>query len=155
MGCAMRPPRKPTGGKRPASPSGPKTGQRTPARSGPRTDQRPPGAPPLSRRDQRAAGWSDRRERTARDGAQGGGGGGGSGIGRGGGSGNGRGGGRAAGGNGQVSRRLGRLGLRLRGGSHRLRQVRAKIAHAVRAEMPVARKPEVDSFVEDVADGSA
>ena len=71
MGCAMRPPRKPTGGKRPASPSGPNTGQRAPARSGtrsgPRTDQRPPGAPPLSRRDQRAAGWSDRRERAETD----------------------------------------------------------------------------------------
>jgi len=67
----MRPPRKPTGGKRPASPSGPSTGQRAPARSGtrsgPRTDQRPPGAPPLSRRDQRAAGWSDRRERAETD----------------------------------------------------------------------------------------
>ncbi len=67
----MRPPRKPTGGKRPASPSGPNTGQRAPARSGtrsgPRTDQRPPGAPPLSRRDQRAAGWSDRRERAETD----------------------------------------------------------------------------------------
>ncbi|WP_273434768.1 pseudouridine synthase [Sandarakinorhabdus limnophila] len=67
----MRPPRKPTGGKRPASPTGPKTPQRAPARSGtrfaPRTDQRPPGAPPLSRRDQRAAGWSDRRERAETD----------------------------------------------------------------------------------------
>jgi len=67
----MRPPRKPTGGKRPASHSGPKVGQRAPARSGPRsgprTDQRPPGAPPLSRRDQRAAGWSDRRERAETD----------------------------------------------------------------------------------------
>ena len=67
----MRPPRNPTGGKRPASPTGPKTGQRAPARSGtrsgPRTDQRPPGAPPLSRRDQRAAGWSDRRERAETD----------------------------------------------------------------------------------------
>jgi len=67
----MRPPRKPTDGKRPASPTGPKTGQRAPARSGtrsgPRTDQRPPGAPPLSRRDQRAAGWSDRRERAETD----------------------------------------------------------------------------------------
>jgi 23S rRNA pseudouridine2605 synthase len=67
----MRPPRKPTGGKRLASPTGPKTGQRAPARSGtrsgPRTDQRPPGAPPLSRRDQRAAGWSDRRERAETD----------------------------------------------------------------------------------------
>ncbi len=67
----MRPPRKPTGGKRPASPTGPKTGQRAPARSGtrsgPRTDQRPPGAPPLSRRDQRASGWSDRRERAETD----------------------------------------------------------------------------------------
>ncbi|WP_303807981.1 pseudouridine synthase [Sandarakinorhabdus limnophila] len=63
MGCAMRPPRKPTGGKRPASPSDPKTGQRSPVRSGSHSGQRPPGAPPLSRRDQRAAGWSDRRER--------------------------------------------------------------------------------------------
>ena len=63
----MRPPRKPTGSKRPASPTGPKAGQRAPARSGPRTDQRPPGAPPLSRRDQRAAGWSDRRERAETD----------------------------------------------------------------------------------------
>ncbi len=63
----MRPPRKPTDGKRPASPTGPKTGQRAPARSGTRTDQRPPGAPPLSRRDQRAAGWSDRRERAETD----------------------------------------------------------------------------------------
>lgn len=59
----MRPPRKPTGGKRPASPSDPKTGQRSPVRSGSHSGQRPPGAPPLSRRDQRAAGWSDRRER--------------------------------------------------------------------------------------------
>ncbi len=68
----MRPPRKPPGskppaGKRPAGPSGPKTGQRAPTRSGPRSDQRPPGAPPLSRRDQRAAGWSDRRERAETD----------------------------------------------------------------------------------------
>ena len=67
----MRPPRKPTGGKRPASPSGPSRGQRAPARSGTRSgtrsDQRPPGAPPLSRRDQRAAGWGDRRERAETD----------------------------------------------------------------------------------------
>ena len=72
----MRPPRKPPGskppaGKRPAGPSGPKTGQRAPARSGtrsgPHSGQRPPGAPPLSRRDQRAAGWSDRRERAETD----------------------------------------------------------------------------------------
>lgn len=63
----MRKPRKPTGSKRPASPTDPKTGQRSPVRSGPRTDQRPPGAPPLSRRDQRAAGWSDRRERAETD----------------------------------------------------------------------------------------
>ncbi len=63
----MRKPRKPTGSKRPASPTDPKTGQRSPVRSGPRTDQRPPGAPPLSRRDQRAAAWSDRRERAETD----------------------------------------------------------------------------------------
>ena len=63
----MRPPRKPTGGKRPASPSDPKTGQRSPVRSGSHSGQRPPGAPPLSRRDQRAAGWSDRRERAETD----------------------------------------------------------------------------------------
>jgi 23S rRNA pseudouridine2605 synthase len=63
----MRPPRKPTGGKRPASPSDPKTGQRSPVRSSSHSGQRPPGAPPLSRRDQRAAGWSDRRERAETD----------------------------------------------------------------------------------------
>lgn len=67
----MRPPRKPNGSKRPASPSGPKTGQRTPARSGPHSgpnpSQRPLGAPPLSRRDQRTTGWSDRRERAETD----------------------------------------------------------------------------------------
>lgn len=69
----MRPPRKPPSskppaGKRPAGPSSPKTGQRAPARSGPRpAGPRPPGAPPLSRRDQRTAGWSDRRERAETD----------------------------------------------------------------------------------------
>ena len=63
----MRQPRKPTGGKRPASPSDPKTGQRSPVRSGSHSGQRPPGAPPPSRRDQRAAGWSDRRERAETD----------------------------------------------------------------------------------------
>ena len=67
----MRPPRKTNGSKRPASPSGPKTGQRTPARSGPHSgpnpSQRPLGAPPLSRRDQRTTGWSDRRERAETD----------------------------------------------------------------------------------------
>ena len=67
MGFAMRPPRKPTGGKRPAGPTGPKTGQRAPGRSGPSAGKRPPGAPPLSRRDQRAAVWGDRRERTETD----------------------------------------------------------------------------------------